>query len=173
MLLNDVEPGAVPRPTSRRELREAATQLSSAPSVSRTESRPHQLAAPWHRDRPLIGGILLVLGGIEIFFSGRLDFGQFRVRLGIDALPTIVVPVLLIVLGVAAVLLPRLHVALGILALVASLSSLVAVNLGGFLLGMIISSIGGVLVVAWMRPTARTDEGSGESRSERRIGRKP
>ncbi len=39
----------------------------------------------WRRRRPLVGGLLVALGGIEMFFSGQLDIGQLHIQLGIEA----------------------------------------------------------------------------------------
>lgn len=62
---------------------------------------------------------------------------------------------------------PVHHVFYGILALIIAVYSLVGVNLGGFILGMLLASIGAVLVVAWMGPRepngAPSDTSSAES----------
>lgn len=58
---------------------------------------------------------------------------------------------------------PVHHVFYGILALIIAVYSLVGVNLGGFILGMLLASIGAVLVVAWMGPREPSDESSAES----------
>lgn len=181
MLLSDIEEQEAPRPLSRRELRaaganaaasSAASQMASAPPVSRAVGKASVVKVPWSRQRPLVGGSLLAVGGVALFLSGRLDLGQFRVQLGTDALQTAIVPVLLVVLGALAVGFPKLHAPIGLVALAASLYSLVAVNLGGFFVGMILASIGGILVVAWMRPEARTGQGRRARLAEGRNGRK-
>lgn len=182
MLLSEVEDQETPRPTSRREFRAAESRLASAPTtagavaappVSRAVSKAATVRVPWHAQRPLVGGILLAVGGVAIFFSGSFDFGQFRVQLGTDALQTAIVPALLVLLGVLAVSVPRMHAVIGIVALATSLYSLVAVNLGGFFVGMIIASVGGILVVAWMRPETRSDQGRRARPEDSRNGRKP
>lgn len=104
----------------------------------------------WRRERPLIGGALLVLSGIEMFFSGQLDFGQLHIQLGIEGLQATVIPIMLVLLGVLAVLMPAHRVFYGVIALAVALYSLVGVNLGGFLIGMLLGCVGGILVVAWM-----------------------
>ena len=40
----------------------------------------------WRRQRPFIGGLLVILGGIELFFSGQLDTGNLHIQLGIEGL---------------------------------------------------------------------------------------
>ncbi|MCF2570991.1 hypothetical protein HX613_02350 [Brevibacterium sp. UCMA 11754] len=53
-----------------------------------------------------------------------------------------VIPIALVVLGLLAIFRPTHHVFYGIIALVLAVYSLVGVNLGGFILGMLLSSIG-------------------------------
>ena len=103
----------------------------------------------WRRGRPLVGGILLVLAGVEMFFSGQLDLGNIHVSLGFEGFQATVIPALLALLGILAVLTPGQHLFYGIFALVLAVYSLVGVNLGGFLLGMLLGAVGGVMVVAW------------------------
>lgn len=123
-----------------------------APSRSaRTSGNPGRFRA-WRRQRPFVGGLLAALGGVEMFFSGQLDIGHLHVQLGIEGLQATVIPVALVLLGVLAVTMPAHHVFYGVLTLVVGIYSLVGVNMGGFLLGMLLSGAGGVLVVAWMGP---------------------
>lgn len=106
----------------------------------------------WCRQRPFISGLLVVLGGIELFFSGQLDTGNLQIQFGIEGLQATVIPIVLVLLGAFAIFRPTHHVFYGIIALVLGVYSLIGVNLGGFILGMLLSSIGAVLVVAWMGP---------------------
>lgn len=110
----------------------------------------------WRRQRPFAGGLLTALGGVELFFSGQLDVGRIHVQLGIEGLQATIIPVLLVLLGVLAVAMPAHRIFYGVLALAVAVYSLVGVNLGGFFVGMLLSSIGGVLTVAWM-PRDRAD----------------
>ena len=106
--------------------------------------------------------MLVVLGGLELFFSGQLDTGNIQIQFGIEGLQATVIPIALVLLGVLAITMPTHHVFYGILALIVAIYSLVGVNLGGFVLGMLLASIGAVLVVAWMGPRATaSDEGTG------------
>ena len=114
----------------------------------------------WRRRRPFVGGLLTALGGVEMFFSGQLDVGRIHVQLGIEGLQATIIPLLLVLLGVLAVAMPAHRIFYGVLALAIAVYSLVGVNLGGFFIGMLLSSIGGILTVAWMPP---------EQRGERRV----
>ncbi|WEG08713.1 DUF6114 domain-containing protein [Microbacterium horticulturae] len=109
----------------------------------------------WCRRRPFIGGVLVMLSGVEMFFSGQLDLGHIRVQLGIEGFQATVIPIALVLLGALAVAMPAHHIFYGVLALVVAVYSLVGVNLGGFVLGMLLGCVGGVMVVAWMPRAAK------------------
>jgi hypothetical protein len=128
----------------------------------------HRSGAPvtgfraWRRDRPLVGGILLALAGVEMFFSGQLDLGNIHISMGFEGFQATVIPALLAVLGILAIVTPTQHLFYGIFALVLAVYSLVGVNLGGFLLGMLLGAVGGVLVVAWRaRVSSAADSADG------------
>ncbi|WP_194419916.1 DUF6114 domain-containing protein [Microbacterium abyssi] len=126
--------------------------------VSRRNARSRwRRFAAWRRNRPFVGGLLLAVSGVEMFFSGQLDIGHLRVQLGIEGLQATIIPIALLLLGVLAITMPAHHVFYGVLSLAVGLYALVGVNLGGFLLGTIIACVGGVLVVAWMTPEARAE----------------
>jgi hypothetical protein len=108
----------------------------------------------WRRQRPFVGGLLTVLGGIEMFFSGQLDIGKIHVQLGIEGLQATIIPVLLILLGILAIAMPVHRIFYGVIALAVAVYSLIGVNLGGFFIGMLLATIGGILTVAWMPKTA-------------------
>lgn len=119
---------------------------------ARDESHEDAGFRHWCRQRPFISGLLVVLGGVELFFSGQLDLGNMQIQFGIEGLQATVIPIVLVVLGAMAIFKPTHHVFYGIIALVLGVYSLIGVNLGGFIIGMLLASIGSVLVVAWMGP---------------------
>ncbi|HEY5224289.1 MAG TPA: DUF6114 domain-containing protein [Microbacteriaceae bacterium] len=104
----------------------------------------------WARQRPFVGGVLTVLAGVEIFFSGQLDIGKLHVQLGIEGLQSTIIPVLLVLLGVLVIAMPTHRIFYGILSLAIAVYSLIGVNLGGFIIGMLLGAVGGILIVAWM-----------------------
>jgi hypothetical protein len=114
--------------------------------------------ASWRRARPFTGAVLTVLAGVELFFSGQLDIGNIHVQLGIEGFQATLIPVLLVVLGILAVLMPVHRIFYGVIALAVSVYSLIGVNLGGFLVGMLLGAIGGVLIVAWLPRVVRAAE---------------
>ncbi len=145
----------------------AETASSGAPAIKAGAEHP---AGPmrrawrgfraWSRRRPLIGGLLLVLAGIELFLSTQLDLGNIRVQMGVEGFQAVIIPVALVLLGLLGTFMPAHHVFYGVIALVVAVYSLIGVNLGGFFLGMLLGAVGGVLVVAWgpRAPVSRKDE---------------
>ena len=105
-----------------------------------------------------MGGILLIVGGLAMFGSSQLDFGRLHIHLGIEGLQAVVIPLLLIVLGALVVATPAHRILYGVIALATSVYSIVGVNLGGFLIGFVLSAVGGILAVSWMPRAARTAE---------------
>lgn len=131
-----------------------------------TSTRRERFRA-WRRRRPFVGGLLTTLGGVEMFFSGQLDLGRIHVQLGIEGLQATIIPVLLVLLGVLAIAMPAHRIFYGVIALAVAVYSLIGVNLGGFFIGMLLSSIGGVLTVAWMpRESARAAHVESPTRPE-------
>jgi hypothetical protein len=106
--------------------------------------------AAWYRERPFVGGVLTMLAGVEIFLSGQLDVGKLHVQVGIEGLQATIIPVLLVLLGLLAMLMPVHRIFYGVIALALAVYSLIGVNLGGFFVGMLLGSVGGVLIVSWL-----------------------
>ncbi len=125
------------------------------PTQDQEPERAESAFRRWRRSRPFIGGVLLMISGIEMFFSGQLDFGELHIQLGIEGLQATIIPILLVLLGILAITMPAHHVFYGVIALAVALYSLVGVNLGGFIIGMLLGCIGGILVVAWMPKRAK------------------
>jgi hypothetical protein len=113
----------------------------------------------WRRQRPFIGGILVALGGIEMFASSQMDVGNLHIQLGIEGLQATIIPLVLLLLGALIIAMPAHRIFYGVIALAVSLYSLIGVNLGGFLLGMLLSTVGGVLAVSWMPPVPASEDG--------------
>lgn len=131
---------------------DAAREGTGRKGTGREDAPKRHRFRNWRRQRPFIGGVLAVLGGVELFFSGQLDTGNLQVQFGIEGLQATVIPIALVVLGLFAIFQPKQHMFYGIIALVLAVYSLIGVNLGGFIIGMLLASIGSVLVVAWMGP---------------------
>ncbi|MDN5807721.1 MAG: DUF6114 domain-containing protein [Brevibacterium sp.] len=148
--MDPIQPTDDAEPTDGTERTEQAGQKNDA-EVAGEPKKPRRFRS-WRRQRPFIGGVLVALGGIELFFSGQLDIGNLQIQFGIEGLQATVIPIALVVLALSAIFRPTHHMFYGIIALVLAVYSLIGVNLGGFILGMLLSTIGAILVVAWMGP---------------------
>lgn len=125
----------------------------------------------WRRQRPFVGGLLLVISGVEIFLSTQLDLGNIRVQMGIEGFQATLIPVILVMLGVLVLAMPAHHVFYGVIALVVAVYSIVGVNLGGFFAGMLLGAVGGVLTVAWL--TKPAPQGELEAPTPQEAGASP
>ena len=125
------------------------------------KTRKWSTFAAWCRQRPFVGGILVVLAGVEMFFSGQLDVGSIHVQVGVEGMQAMIIPVIMVLVGILAIGMPVHRIFYGVIALVFSIYSLVGVNLGGFFIGMLLGAIGGVLTVAWLpKPVAPLQPGA-------------
>ncbi|WP_283136009.1 DUF6114 domain-containing protein [Rhizohabitans arisaemae] len=103
----------------------------------------------WRRSRPFWGGLLMVGAGAELLF----------IPFAIDALPVAIlfgrvgagylIALVMMVAGVLVWLQPGQRVFLGLVCVLLSMASFVYANLGGFLIGMTLGLLGGVLAMAW------------------------
>ncbi|WP_146615544.1 DUF6114 domain-containing protein [Nonomuraea aridisoli] len=103
----------------------------------------------WRRSRPFWGGLLIVAAGTELL----------SIPLALDALPVALVfgtvgasyllALVMVIAGVLVWLQPGQRVFLGLIAVLLSMASFVYSNLGGFLIGMVLGLLGGMLTVAW------------------------
>ena len=108
--------------------------------------------AEWRRARPFGGALLLVVGGLLVAWPSLQVVLSTR---PFDSYPTAslgtIVGAGIVFVGVAVLLRPERARILGVAGLVlASLSFLIA--FGGYLIGMLVASAGGILCFAW-RPT--------------------
>ncbi len=127
----------------------------------------------WYRSRPFVGGVLTILAGVEMFFSGQLDIGKIHVQVGIEGLQATIIPIVLVVLGILVLAMPVHRIFYGVISLVVSVYSLIGVNLGGFFVGMLLGAVGGILVVSWMPKTAASTDGDGPADEGTRLDESP
>ncbi|WP_330329365.1 DUF6114 domain-containing protein [Streptomyces sp. NBC_00536] len=102
----------------------------------------------WRRTRPFWGGLLLVLGGAELLLV-PLSPLTILVSLGLGGIAAIGIGLALIAAGLFLWFLPQARTYVSIHALLLSVLSFVATNLGGFLLGMLLGVTGSALAFGW------------------------
>lgn len=103
----------------------------------------------WRRGRPFWGGLLLMLGGAQLWLSTSLNPLNFEIHFGPQGFLAILLPVLLVLCGLLVWITPQYRYFYGIIGLLTAIYSLLGLNLGGWFLGMLLGVIGGSLVVAW------------------------
>ncbi|WP_367039828.1 DUF6114 domain-containing protein [Streptomyces sp. Je 1-332] len=109
----------------------------------------------WRRTRPFWGGLLLVLGGAELLLV-PLSPLTVLVSLGLGGLAAIGIGLALIAAGIFLWLLPHAHHYVSVNALILSVLSFAATNLGGFLVGMVLGIVGSAMGFGWT-PVAEED----------------
>ncbi|WP_439680033.1 DUF6114 domain-containing protein [Embleya sp. MST-111070] len=102
----------------------------------------------WRRTRPFWSGVYLIAGGLEIL-AVPLSPLPVMISLGIAGIASLAIGVILIVAGLFMWFAARHRHFVGIFAMIVSISSFVAANLGGFLLGMLLGVLGSAMGVAW------------------------
>jgi Family of unknown function (DUF6114) len=112
----------------------------------------------WLRDvmpRPVAAGLLTILGGFFVLVGGFLFaligvvFAVFGIVSGIFLLG-LLVGLLTIVMGLLMIALPSGHTLWGVVAISLAIVS-IPVAFGGFIIGFLLTLIGGILSVMWKR----------------------
>ncbi|MFI5839371.1 DUF6114 domain-containing protein [Catenuloplanes sp. NPDC051500] len=118
----------------------------------------------WRWTRPFWGGLLLVLAGLELFATtqGGADLNGLSVHVGPSGYLSWLIPAVLVTCGLLIWFSPAQRVFYSVIGAVTSVFSLMAVNLGGFFLGLLLGAVGAVLAFGWTPPSAQEPE-PGES----------
>lgn len=112
----------------------------------------------WRRTRPFWGGLLLVLGGTELLLV-PLSPLTVLVSLGLGGIAAIGIGGALVLAGLFLWFLPQARAYVSLHALLLSVLSFVATNLGGFLVGMALGIAGSALAFGWTPlPAPEPDE---------------
>ncbi|MEV3859650.1 DUF6114 domain-containing protein [Streptomyces sp. NPDC050095] len=108
----------------------------------------------WRRTRPFWAGLLLVLGGAELLLV-PLSPLTVLVSLGLGGIAAIGIGLALIVAGLFLWFLPHTRQYVSINALILSVLSFAATNLGGFLVGMVLGIAGSAMGFGWTPDESR------------------
>jgi len=123
----------------------------------------------WRQQRPFVGSLLILLAGVEMFFSTQLDIGKLHIQMGVEGFQAAIIPIGFVLLAVLIAVMPQHRIFYGVIALALSIYSIIGVNLGGFLIGMLLSAVGGILVVSWA-PAAQSLSTQASSTSSGAVG---
>jgi hypothetical protein len=123
----------------------------------------------WRRGRPFWAGLFVAGGAFIILVPpyANLKLGDMVVSIqtlgGVSAL---LIGSLLAICAVSLWVAPKFRLAAGIVTVLLSLVALVVTNLGGFLVGTILSLLGGALAVAWTNAPKEPKKAKREHRTE-------
>ncbi|MGP3689697.1 DUF6114 domain-containing protein [Streptomyces sp. IBSNAI002] len=102
----------------------------------------------WRRGRPFWGGLFTILAGVWICL---LPLAPLKIMLqqGVAGIPSVLMGLVMIVLGLTAWFSPAQRALAGVLTTLIATAALVLSNLGGFLIGTLLGILGGGLMFAW------------------------
>lgn len=103
----------------------------------------------WQRSRPFWGGLLTALAGVEMFASTRMTLNGLSFHSGATGLLSLLIPVILVACGLLLWFSPAQRLFYSIVASVTAVYSLIGLNLGGFLIGLLLGIVGSALAFAW------------------------
>lgn len=132
---------------------------------------PRRRLRAWRRTRPFWGGLLLVLGGTELLLV-PLSPLTVLVSLGLGGIAAIGIGAALVAAGLFLWFLPQARAYVSVHALLLSVLSFVATNLGGFLVGMLLGIAGSALAFGWT-PLPGPETGDQEAYGPRPDGGGP
>ncbi|WP_198540095.1 DUF6114 domain-containing protein [Streptomyces sp. CT34] len=116
----------------------------------------------WRRTRPFWAGLLLLLGGAELLLV-PLSPLTVLVSLGLGGLAALGIGLALMVAGLFLWCAPAAHHYVSVNALILSVLSFAATNLGGFLVGMGLGIAGSAMGFGWT-PAPDAGDGAGAGR---------
>ncbi|ANZ38181.1 hypothetical protein BBK82_21055 [Lentzea guizhouensis] len=123
----------------------------------------------WRRGRPFWAGLFVIAGAIVILFPPfvGVKLGDMIISIKtIGGVSALLVGTLLIICGLSLWVAPKFRLASGIVTVLLAMVALVTTNLGGFLVGTVLSLLGGALAVAWTDSPKEPRRKRGKGRSE-------
>jgi Family of unknown function (DUF6114) len=144
---------------------------SPTPQHARTNAlvRGWRAFRVWRRTRPFWGGLFTILAGLEIFATTQGSLGGLTFQMGPTGFLSWLIPTILVACGVLTWVTPGQRMFYAIVAAMTAVFSLIGVNLGGFLVGLLLGMVGSALGFAWTPvapPQPATEEDGGERDAE-------
>ncbi|MEU2513190.1 DUF6114 domain-containing protein [Streptomyces syringium] len=137
-----------------------ASRRGTEPGTARR--RPWAAWRQWRKGRPFWGGLAAIVAGAEI---SAIPLAPLKIMLhqGIAGIPSVLMGLVMIVMGLTAWFAPQYRTLAGVLTVMVATATLVMSNLGGFLFGTIIGTIGGGMIFAWQPLPSSVQEPDVES----------
>lgn len=148
---------------------------------STTESRSEKLEkgnrrfTRWRRQRAFGAGLLMILGGAVILTPAYLSFKVSNIQIQISTMAgvsTLVIGILLIVCGLMTWFRGEGRILSGVAAMILAIVALPQSNFGGFVIGTLLSLIGGALALAWTPQSKEEDQATRRQKKEDRKARR-
>ncbi|WP_406454955.1 DUF6114 domain-containing protein [Streptomyces sp. NBC_00876] len=136
-------------------------------SPESTGQNEHYLSAfrrgfrTWRGNRPFWAGLFTILGGVPIayFPYANMHLGNMTLAMSTTAgAGSLIIGVLLITLGLTMWFHSIVRVFAGVASILLALISIPVANIGGFLIGFLLSLIGGALSISWAPGSPKADE---------------
>jgi Family of unknown function (DUF6114) len=126
-----------------------------------TEAGVKVRTATWRHSRPFWGGLFVLLGGLEMMFTVWAPLGVV-LRVGMQNFIGYLIPIVIILCGLLLWFTPAQRVFYSLIAIVCGLASFLTSNMGGFIIGLLLTLTGGALAFAWTadNPSPGTEQPS-------------
>jgi len=123
------------------------------PQPARTDTPPPGSRArrgwrDWRRSRPFWGGLFVLLGGVEILVTVWAPLGVV-LRVGMQNFLGYLVPMVIVICALLLWFSPAQRLFYSLIAVLCALASWLTSNMGGFIIGLLLTLIGGALAFAW------------------------
>ncbi|MBO3742983.1 DUF6114 domain-containing protein [Actinoplanes flavus] len=107
----------------------------------------------WRHARPFWAGLFVLLGGAEILFTVWAPLGVV-LHVGMQGFIGYLIPVVIVLCGLLLWFNPAQRLFYSLICVVGALASWITSNMGGFIIGLLLTLIGGALAFAWTPETA-------------------
>ena len=143
---------------SDAQIAEGSAGVEPAPSAEPAAGTRRRTFRQWRRSRPFWGGLLVVLGGLEIILATRATL-PVMLHVGLQGAIGYLIPIIIVICGFLIIFTPAQRIWNSCVAMVLGLATWLTSNLGGFLLGMLLTLVGAALAFAWgPRRATRADD---------------
>jgi hypothetical protein len=102
----------------------------------------------WRHGRPFWGGLFVMLGGLEILFTVWAPLGVV-LHVGMQNFIGYLMPIVIVLCGALLWFNPAQRLFYSLVAIVCGLASWLTSNMGGFIIGLLLTLTGGALAFAW------------------------
>ncbi|CAL9398960.1 hypothetical protein SUDANB145_01421 [Streptomyces sp. enrichment culture] len=103
----------------------------------------------WRSRRPFWGGLLLLLGGAEVWFTMKASL-KVVLHIGPQGVAGYLLPTVMLLCGLLLLVNPAQRLFYSIIGVLVSLGTWLTSNLGGFVIGLLLGVVGSCLAFGWL-----------------------